>query len=167
VYSGLVSLLTIGCYFVLPLSSAVTTTTAVTLVLGLGLIIVVLFWHVRSIVRSPYPRVRAAAALATILPLFLVVFSASYYVMSRGASASFSEPLSRLTAAYFALTVFSTVGFGDITPVTSAARAATSVQMIGDVILVGVVARVIVGAARRGVARKESDGSDDRGGGGG
>ena len=54
--------------------------------------------------------------------------------------------------------MFATVGFGDITPVTSAARAATTLQMVGDVILVGLVAQVIVGAMRSGQsAGREAD----------
>lgn len=154
-YSVLVSLLIVVAYFVLPLSSAVTATTAVTLALGLSLIVLVLAWHLHEIIRSPYPRVRAAAALVTLVPLFLVVFAASYVVLSQAQPSSFSERLDRMSAAYYTVTVFATVGFGDIAPVTTAARAATTVQMLGGLVLVGVAARVILGAARVGVARKE------------
>jgi hypothetical protein len=155
VHSALGAVLTVVAYFVLPLTGIVTTATALTLATGLALILAVLVWNVRSILVSSHPRVQAAAALTTTVPLFLVVFAASYYVMSRGAPGSFNEPLSRVSSAYFTITVFATVGFGDIVPVTTAARIATSVQMIGDVILVGIGARIILGAARRGVSRKE------------
>jgi voltage-gated potassium channel len=155
VHSAFVGLLTLVAYCVLPLDG-MTRATGLTLVLGLSLILVVLVWNVRSIVVSPYPRVRAAAALTTTVPLFLAVFAAAYYAMSGESPGSFSEPLTRVSSAYFTITVFSTVGFGDITPVTSGARIATSVQMIGDVILLGVGARIILGAARRGISRKES-----------
>jgi hypothetical protein len=155
--SALFTILIVACYFLLPFETAVTTATALTLVLGLGLVLAVLVWQVRSILRSPYPRVRAAAALATSVPLFLVVFSAAYFVMDRSAPESFNQPLTRMDAAYFTVTVFSTVGFGDIVPVTSAARATATVQMLGDVLLVGVVVRVIVRAAQRGVERQENE----------
>jgi hypothetical protein len=125
--------LVIVCYFVLPLSSGVTTTTALFLLAGLLGLCGLLVWHLRSILRSPYPRVRAVTALATTVPMFLVLFATAYYT----------------------ITVFATVGFGDITPITQSARAATTLQMIGDVILVGLVAQVIVGAMRRGVRRQE------------
>ena len=88
--------------------------------------------------------------------MFLVLFATAYFVMSRTAPGNFSEPLSRLDSAYYTVTVFATVGFGDITPVTSAARAATTLQMVGDVILVGLVAQVIVGAVRQGVRRRDA-----------
>ena len=55
------------------------------------------------------------------------------------------------------MTIFSTVGFGDITPLSAPARGATTIQMIGDIILVGIVAQVIVGAVRRAVQRQEDE----------
>ncbi|MFL6132517.1 MAG: potassium channel family protein [Nocardioidaceae bacterium] len=159
--SAIVSTAIVVGYFVLPLSSAITTATAFVLAGGLCTVALLLAWHLRSILRSPYPRVRAVAALATTVPIFLVVFATTYFVMSRTDSAQFSEPLSRLDSAYYTVTIFATVGFGDITPVTSAARATTMLQMIGDVILVGLVAQVIVGAMRQGIRRKEAEGSTD------
>src|SRR4051794_29684582 len=159
--SAIVSTAIVVGYFVLPLSSAITTATAFVLAGGLCTVALLLAWHLRSILRSPYPRVRAVAALATTVPIFLVVFATTYFVMSRTDSAQFSEPLSRLDSAYYTVTIFATVGFGDITPVTSAARATTMLQMIGDVILVGLVAQVIVGAMRQGIRRKEAEGSSD------
>ena len=42
------------------------------------------------------------------------------------------QPLTRADALYFAVTVFSTVGFGDITPESEAARVVLIVQMLGD-----------------------------------
>ena len=155
--SGFVTVFVIVGYFVLPFSSAFTTTTVVLLIAGLVGLSLLLVWHLRSILSSPYPRVRAVAALTTMVPMFLVLFSTTYFVMSRTVHGNFSEPLSRLDSAYFTVTVFATVGFGDITPVTSAARAATTLQMVGDVILVGLVAQVIVGAMRQGVRRREAD----------
>jgi alkylation response protein AidB-like acyl-CoA dehydrogenase len=58
-------------------------------------------------------------------------------------------------ALYFALTVLSTVGFGDITPVGTVARGLTMVQMTLDLVLLGVAVRVITGAAQRARDRKQ------------
>ena len=155
--SATVSTAVVVGYFVLPLTSALTTSTCLVLVGGLSAVVLLLAWHLRAITRSPFPRVRAIAALATTLPLFLVLFAMTYFVTNRTDPGSFSEPLSRLDAAYFTVTVFATVGFGDITPVTDFARAVTMLQMVGDVVLVGLVARVIVGAMRRGIRRQEAE----------
>ncbi len=49
--------------------------------------------------------------------------------MSANDPATFSEPLTKSGSLYFTVTVFSTVGFGDITPVTDTARLIVSVQI--------------------------------------
>ncbi len=67
---------------------------------------------------------------------------------------AFSESLTRTDALYFTITVFSTVGFGDITPLTQYARTMTMAQMIGDLIVVGLVAQVLLNAVRRGLERR-------------
>jgi voltage-gated potassium channel len=50
--------------------------------------------------------------------------------------------------------VFSTVGFGDITPRTDLARVATMVQMLGDLLVVGLVLRVMLSAVKAGWHRR-------------
>lgn len=157
--SGLVTTVIVVAYFVLPLSSPLTTATALMLFLGCAFVIALLAWQIRAITRSPYPRIRAFTALVTTLPVFLVVFATTYFVMGRTQPDDFSETLSRLDAIYFTVTVFATVGFGDITPVTAGARSVVTVQMIGDVVLVGFVAHVILGAMREGLRRQ---GLEDR-----
>jgi voltage-gated potassium channel len=86
--------------------------------------------------------------LGTSVPLFLVVFSTTHYLINGLRPGSYSEQLTRLDALYYTMTTFATVGFGDITPVSDAARLVTLLQMIDGLILIGVVARVLIGAAR-------------------
>ena len=47
---------------------------------------------------------------------------------------------------YWPWTVFATVGFGDITAKTEAARLVVTGQMITDLVIIGLGVRVIVGA---------------------
>ena len=119
-----------------------------TLVGGLAVVVVVLAWHIRMILVGPYPAARAVSALVVTVPLFLIVFASIYYLMGAADPAQLSEPLTKLDALYFTVTVFVTVGFGDITAVTQAARAVTTVQMMAGLTLVGVIARVVVGAVQ-------------------
>src|SRR5712675_1980474 len=77
-----------------------------------------LAYQVRAITRSPFPLLRGVEALATSIPLFLLLFAATYVVMATISASSFSQPLSRTDAIYFTVTVFATVGFGDITAKT-------------------------------------------------
>ena len=49
--------------------------------------------------------------------------------------------MTRFDALYFTVSTFATVGFGDITAISVAARFVTLVQMIGGLVLIRVVAR--------------------------
>jgi hypothetical protein len=54
---------------------------------------------------------------------------------------------------YFSVTVFATVGFGDISPVSDPARIVVTVQMIADLLVLGLVLRAVLDAVSRGRAR--------------
>lgn len=146
--SLLVSTVVVVGYFVLPLTSAVTVGTTLFLLVGLGLVTGLLVWQIRSIVRSPYPLARAVGAMAVTIPLFLIVFATSYLLVGQVDAGNWSEPLNRMDAIYFAVTVFATVGFGDITAVSGAARAMVTLQMVGNIVLIGLATRVIVRAVQ-------------------
>jgi voltage-gated potassium channel len=65
--------------------------------------------------------------------------------------------MTRTDFLYFTVTVFSTVGFGDITPKSEPARTVLIVQMLGDVAPLGAGIRILVGAVRRGQQRRSAD----------
>ncbi len=103
---------------------------------------------------------KAFEALGLIVPFYLLLFASTYFVMERASAASFTQPLTRTDALYFSVTVFSTVGFGDIAPKSEAARVLLTVQMLGDLALLGAGARVLLGAVRRGQQRTWGTGGD-------
>jgi Ion channel len=78
----------------------------------------------------------------------------TYFVMGGGSEADFSEPLTRTDALYFTVTVFSTVGFGDITATTQGARLVVTGQMVAGIVIIGLGARIIVDAVKRGQQRQ-------------
>lgn len=141
-------------YYLAPLDGGFGVMAVVLLVLGLLLFGGLVAWQTAAITRAEYPRLRALEALATAVPLFLVMFSASYFLLSKELPESFAERLSRTDALYFTVTVFATVGFGDIAPTTQAARALVTAQMALDLIVVGVIAKVLFGAVRIGMRRR-------------
>ena len=149
------TLLVIG-YFVLPLSTRPDAATLALLLGGLVAISALIVWQTRAIVRARHPGLRAVETLAVVIPAFLLLFAAGYFLASQARPESFTEPLSRVDALYFTITVFATVGFGDITPVSAGTRLVVSVQMIADLLILGFVLQAIVGAARRGMARARS-----------
>ena len=144
----------VAVYYVLPLNRINGWAAVAILVLGLvGLVGLVIF-QVRSIIASPFPALRGIQALATSVPLFLLLFAATYVVLATMSAGNFSQPLTRTDALYFTVTVFATVGFGDITATTQAARLVVTGQMIADLIIIGLAAKIIVGAVQRGRARR-------------
>jgi hypothetical protein len=155
VKSTFLSIAVLVCFFVLPLTSALAADTLLELLAGLVLIGAMLTWNIRVILRSPIPGARAVGALMVAAPLFLVLFATSYYVMGDAEPSSFSEPLTRLDALYFTVTTFATVGYGDITAVSEAARAIATVQMVVGLVLVGLIARVVLGAVEHSRSRVE------------
>jgi voltage-gated potassium channel len=147
-------------YAALPLAGA---TSAGLVVLGVGLAALgaALVWQVRAVIRSPVPRLRAVEALATTVPLFLVLFASVYLGLSRTDPGAFTEPLDRTGALYFAVTVFATVGFGDIAPVAPEARIVTTIQMVTGLVLLGGVVRVFLGAVQLGLQGRPDSSSPD------
>ena len=114
--------------------------------------------QVRMIIRSPFPNLRAIEALASSLSLVLVLFAGTYVAMATHSASNFGEHLTHTDALYFTVTVFSTVGFGDITAKTEAARLMVTGQMITDLVVVGVGIRIILGAVTRGQQRQDACG---------
>lgn len=108
----------------------------------------VVIWQVRAIVNSRFPGVRAATALAFAVPVYLVLCSLSYLAIAKGDPSSFTEPLNRTDSLYFTVTVFATVGFGDITAVTTPARIAVTIQMILNLLVLGLVVKLLTAAAQ-------------------
>lgn len=141
-------------YYVLPMDSALDTHTVLLLILCLAVFAALLTWRIRAIIQSDYPGLRAINTLAAVVPLYILLFATTYFLMERVDTAYFSQPLTRTGALYFSVTVFSTVGFGDITAKTDAARLVVTAQMLLDLILLGFGARVILGAVNLGRQRQ-------------
>jgi hypothetical protein len=145
-------------YLTLPLKLMNSAPVGVTLVIALLILLGVTIWQVRAIIRAAYPGVRAIEALAIIIPLFLLLFAASYYVSAQDNPANFNtHTLTRTDALYFTVTVFATVGFGDITATSQLTRRLVTLQMILDLLIVGLGIRVLLNAVERGRQRQEPD----------
>jgi voltage-gated potassium channel len=142
-------------YFLLPLGRPFGWSTAFSLLSGLASVALLTAWQVRSVLRSPHPGLRAVETLAMTVSLFLVLFAACYQQLAVTDPSSFSEPLSRTDSLYFVITVFATVGFGDISPVSAAARVLASLQMIGDLVLIGLLVKTMFTAVERGRAQQQ------------
>jgi voltage-gated potassium channel len=150
----------VGLYYLLPLDRWHDPMTVLAIGGGLLAVVGLGVLQVRAVLRARYPAVQAVEALAVAVPLFLLLFAAGYSLMSSASPGAFTEPLDRTDAIYFTVTVFATVGFGDIAPVTKSARVVVTLQMVGDLLVLGVLLQAIVGAVKLGRARRRNAPTD-------
>ena len=138
----------IALYYLSPLAHLDRVPIAVSLVVALLILLAITIWQVRAITRATYPALRAIEALAGTVPLFLLLFAACYFLMAQDDPANFNHPLTRTDALYFTVTVFTTVGFGDITATSQIARLLVTIQMLLDLLILGLGVQVFIGAVR-------------------
>lgn len=135
----------VAVYYLLPLDHTSGAGSLAKLAVGVVVIIAIVWWQLRSIIRAQHPSLRATEALAFTVPLYLLSFAATYFLFEQSRSTSFTEPLTRTDAMYFSVTVFTTVGFGDISAKSEPARLLVTGQMIMDLLLLGLVVRLFLG----------------------
>ena len=141
-------------FYVLPLDRRSNAWAVTQLVLGLAVVAGIVMWQVREIVRAEFPHIRAIQALSMAVPFYILTFAAAYFLIAGSAPTNFAQPLSRTDALYFTITVLSTVGFGDITPKSEIARVVVTVQMVANLVLLGLGLRTLLGAAQLGRQRR-------------
>jgi hypothetical protein len=154
-----ISAILIALYYLLPLDHLTGISLLVAMIIGLLALAAMTAYQVWAILRAAHPGVRAIEALATTVPLFLLLFAATYFLMSHTSTGNFNvHALTRTDSIYFTVTVFATVGFGDISPASQTARLVVTAQMILNLIVLGLGVRLIVGA----VQQARQDNPDDR-----
>lgn len=139
----------VTAYYIVPWNGGGATTVAFRIVLALALLIVVSVTAVPSVLKDPYPVLRAFRALAVVVALAIVSFASIYLLVSSNDSAAFTELLGSTDALYFSVTTTTTVGYGDISAKSEVARIVVMIQMVANVVVVGVTARVLFHAARQ------------------
>jgi hypothetical protein len=136
-------------YALVPATRKTTPAAVIVFVLAMCAFAVLVAFEIRSVLRATYPALRAVEAIGLIFPIFIVVFAITYLRMSQTSGNTFSEHLDHISSLYFTVVAFATVGFGDIVPRTDGARLVVMVQIILDLIFIGLVARLLFGAVRR------------------
>jgi voltage-gated potassium channel len=140
--------LIVGAFYLLPIGHESGLRAILRLGADIALVGVVFAWQIRRINVAELPELRAIEALGIVVAVFLVAFSAIYLAMSHQSASTFTQPLDHTRALYFTVTIFSTVGFGDITPKTDTSRLVVAAQMLLDLVIIGAVVRLLFNAAK-------------------
>jgi voltage-gated potassium channel Kch len=82
-------------------------------------------------------------ALVAVLYAFVVFMSLVYLALS-SKPGQFRGLHNRIDALYFTMSTIATVGFGDVHAVGAVSRAVVTVQMLLDIVFVGLMARIII-----------------------
>ena len=140
----------LGAYYAVPFDDRDGTTALLRLIVGLLAFVLILALQLRRVRNDDLPEQRAIQALGVAIPLFLIAFAAFYLSLSQVSADNFSEPLDHTDSLYLVVTLFSTVGFGDITPRTELTRVVVSAQMLLDLVVIGAVVRLLLNAIKTG-----------------
>ena len=126
------------------------------LLMVFGIVLYIWFFRrqVKGVYKAQYPTLRAIESLILVAAMFLAIFAMVYVMVSINDPSAFTESLDSFNGYYFSLTVLATVGFGDITPVTTIARSFTMVQMALDIAFIAIIIKVMSAAARRAIQQR-------------
>jgi hypothetical protein len=140
-------------YFLLPVAGA-EAFMGLLASLGIVLILVVFARQISRVSRSPRPVLAAVEALVFVFGLFLAFFSLLYVSLSSSDPDAFTQGVDKVAGIYFTTTVLTTVGFGDITPVSDPARVLVTLQMVLGMVLIGTAFKALGFSAKRAVTSR-------------
>jgi voltage-gated potassium channel len=143
-------------YYLMPVHAGSTTSDLPWLGLDVLLFTAIVGVQVPLILRARYPFLRSLEAMGLSVSLYLMMFARVYVSLSAADSAAFTQVLDHSNALYFTVTVFATVGFGDISAVTNSVKLVVTVQMILNLVVLGLVVRLLLTAGQRGMEQRRS-----------
>ena len=153
----------IGMYYIIPMNTREFGAGSIVLLILAGLaFLAVLAWQVREIFRAEMPGLRAVQAVVVAVPLFLTGYAALYVILSEG-QGGFTEQMTRTSALYFSVVIFSSVGFGDIAPTSDLNRIVVMSQMLAGLVFIATVIRLFFGASKMSLQRRQSHSDDSTG----
>jgi hypothetical protein len=135
-------------YFTLPLhpdqKHGIGAVQIVLFVAGLGALGWLAAFQVRRAQRPGRSAGDQISMLLTLVNVVVAAFATIYYVNAH----QFTGMRTRLDALYFSIVTLGTVGYGDITPVSQAARAVVMVQVVFDLVIVTSAISIVIGGRR-------------------
>ena len=112
--------------------------------------------QIHAVQKSSFPNIRAAEAMFSLAVLLIAIFASIYSAISLSDPEAFTEILTPFSSMYFSLTVLATVGFGDIAPHSVPARSVAMLQMVLDLVFIGLLVRVFANVAKRSLTNRNN-----------
>jgi voltage-gated potassium channel len=148
---------TLLVYFLVPTEEeSAARAAALSACVGIATILIVFARQISRVSRSQRPVLAAIEALALVFGLFLCLFALLYVSVSATDPAAFTQEVDKVAGLYFTTTVLTTVGFGDISPVSDTARILVTLQMVLGMILIGTAFKALGFSAKRAVTSLRS-----------
>jgi voltage-gated potassium channel len=148
---GYVALL-VGAFFVAPPSPLDVTSIGVALLILLAVLAAFVALFLRGVRRIPgasAPLVRSVSLLVLFVVPFVLFFAHIYLGLAEASARQIPGIRTHLDALYFTVTMITTVGFGDVSPIGQEARAVATVQMVFNVVVLGFLVRTALQAGHR------------------
>src|SRR3954469_18680097 len=115
--------------------------------IALLLVVAIFVRQLIHITRAEYPIVRAVESLLVVTTLLICASGLVAYSIDLESAGAFNEQLTRIDAAYYSVTTFSTVGFGDIHPASEGARLSAIGQMLVNLAFLGAAIGLLIRVA--------------------
>jgi hypothetical protein len=113
------------------------------------------FAATRRLMQVSRPMANGALLLLLMATIAVLGFAVVYLGLVAQDPDAFTQPLSKMTAAYFSVTILATVGFGDISAANDLSRAVVTAQMIIDLSLISLGVQLIRHSTQRAVTAHE------------
>ncbi|MDY7102503.1 MAG: potassium channel family protein [Actinomycetota bacterium] len=110
----------------------------------------------RSILVTARPVAEATAAVVDVFTFHVVASASVFYAIAAADEQAFDGLETKIDALYFTVVSMTTVGFGDIAPVSQPARLVTTMQIISTLGFLGGTIRLFSWAARRRLAERDT-----------
>ena len=154
----------LAAYFAMPLSDFGVATlweAVVLMVVALVAIVLGFFWGLRRVHGARLPLLRVVFLVVVLVTTYVVVLGYVYLSLETRDPGQVPGLSTHLDGLYFTVTMLTTVGFGDISPMGQVARGVSTVQMALNVLLLGAVVRSAVQVGRAERQRQLAAAGDD------
>lgn len=141
----------VGLYLVLPVGDGAGTNVlagALLVTIALGLLALAYLVGLRRVATSQTPVVGAISLLTMFLVTFVVLFAYVYLSLQTRLPGQIPGLTTHVDSLYFTVTMLTTVGFGDIAPAGQEARVIATVQMLVNLVFIGLVVQSAVRVGR-------------------